>query len=315
VEPMGLSCEAHDWLHDRGIRPSTAIAYGWRDWRQQRKVILDILDDYGPDDLLQAGLVGQSSDGDLYGWKPLRGLKEQRHDTRGIMIPIWHPDYAEPVALRFRPYQPDEYKRHGCKSDDQPSSHLDDWTPPPLGLRGPTPEMHMMMALRDDAWPHTLLTTEVKRDWLGTQTTPPDPDDTPRRLDRYPGNWFAIICEGETDMLAVADAAREMAGPRLVPVALTRKASPISERVRSLVARADHIHMALDTPDESPDNKRPTWRDRYDEIARTVLLRHGTDEGEQRLSSQPVFESHDLNDFHQDDELTTYLQRYLEVSR
>lgn len=313
VEPLGLTDRAREWLRSRGIRPMVAQAYGWRDWSPRLDAIRGVLADAAPEDWKRAGLL--NGDGDD-AWYPLRKMREGDETERGLAVPVWHPDVETPVAFRWRTYSPDAYRKVYQQTDGTP-----DWSSPPLGLREPSPEMHVMMAQHDRGWLYSNVDVETARQWIGTTDDDAEPDTTPQPIGSYPGPWMVVVCEGETDMLAVADAALELETEmRIVPVALTRKASPVARDVLDLLADADRVHVALDAPDDGESGEEsgdasPAWVARKNELNRALVARHGDRAARKRLTYAPVREGDDLNDWHQDGELTDYLRHFMEPGR
>lgn len=309
TEPLGLTDAARAWLEGRGIRPMVAQAYGWRDWWPKFEEIRSILAEYDADDWKRAGLL--NGDGDD-AWYPLRKMRDGDETERGLAVPVWHPEIETPVAYRWRTYSPDAFRKVYQQTNGTP-----DWSSPPLGLREPSPEMHVMMAQHDHGWLYQNVDVEMARQWIGTADGSGSPDIVPHPLDTYPGPWMALVCEGETDMLAAADAALELdTHVRIVPVALTRKASTIPEDVLDLLAEADHVLVALDAPDNGESDDAPqAWVARKNEINRALIARYGEQTARQRLTYAPVREGDDLADWHTDGELTDYLRRFMEGDR
>jgi hypothetical protein len=286
-----------------------AQAYGWRDWWPKFEEIRSILAEYDADDWKRAGLL--NGDGDD-AWYPLRKMRDGDETERGLAVPVWHPEIETPVAYRWRTYSPDAFRKVYQQTNGTP-----DWSSPPLGLREPSPEMHVMMAQHDHGWLYQNVDVEMARQWIGTADGSGSPDIVPHPLDTYPGPWMALVCEGETDMLAAADAALELdTHVRIVPVALTRKASTIPEDVLDLLAEADHVLVALDAPDNGESDDAPqAWVARKNEINRALIARYGEQTARQRLTYAPVREGDDLADWHTDGELTDYLRRFMEGDR
>ena len=313
TEPFGLTDEARRWLRSRSIRPMVAVAYGWRDWSPRYEEIRAALADVDFEDWKRAGLL--NGDGDD-AWYPLRKLRDGDKTEHGLAVPVWHPDLETPVAYRWRTYRDDAYRKVYQQTDG-----TDDWREPPLGLREPSPAMHVMMAQHDRGWLYSNVDIETARQWIGTASDDAEADTTPRPLGNFPGPWMAVICEGEMDMLSVADAALELETKmRIVPVALTRKASPMADEVLDQLAGADRVHVALDAPDdgesgEESGEKLPAWVARKNEINRALVARHGDQAARKRLTYAPVREGDDLNDWHEDGELTGYLRHFMEQGR
>jgi hypothetical protein len=302
TEPMGLTDPARDWLTSRGIRPMIAQAYGWRDWGKKIDEIRATLREYTAGELIQAGLLKPNGSA----WYPLGAMMEGNEDERGLAVPIWHPEYNVPVAYAWRTYSDRAY----TKVYQQPSKHLDFDPPPLVGLREPSPEMHVMMAQHDQGWLYRNVDVETAREWIGTAEGSWPPDTTPRPMGTYPGPWIAIVCEGETDMLSVADAALELHTPyRIVPVALTRKAQPLPPDALDLLAQARGVHMALDSNEDKArvdedDEDKPPWFERGNEIVDAL--------SPQRFRYSLHDESNDLTDLHHNGRLTNKLQDWIE---
>jgi len=292
VEQTGLTEAAEDWLRSRSIPPPVAQAYGCRDWHPTMGAIFERLRDFDADELHRAGMV--NDDGDA--WWPLRSyLADDQEPTRGLAVPVWHPDYPDaPVAYRWRVYEPGE--DFPPKSFQQ-ASGPGKFREPPLGLWEPAPVYQIML---EAPWLDEYVDTETARRWLK--------DEQFRPVGDYPGEFAVVLCEGETDWLSVAAAALELEdAPRIVPVGVTAKTRAIADTTLDALAEADHVHVALDG---KADDETADWYARCEEIVNGLVARDGPG-AEARFTFATYPESRDLNDLRGDGTLADRLRDWL----